>query len=633
MTVNDTQLDFLAALEAPAPVELEPLLSPSVPTMTDPLPTVTPEVERPPAPPAAPPAARPATAPVTTLQAVCDRLHELDRPPQDLKKRASALRVLGKVLDRPLADIPSAPRQLSALIDDASPMLAGVNPRRWSNIRSLVRTSLPLAGVAVMPGRHTKGRSLAWQALAARLPSRSLDHGLSRLINYFSALSLQPDDIDGTALERFKRDFLETSIGRGPIARFNVIARAWTEAMRLVEGWPQVTLATIADERRYAMRWQELPPAFAADVEAMLAQACDPDPFSGRHVKPLRPQTIKQRRALLQRLATALLETGFPAANLTSLSVLTDPEKAKDALRFLIARAGGQPTATHASMAYSLTLIAKRWVKAPPEQIEELRSMTASLRNPQRGMTEKNRTRVRQVDIKANVTALLTLPKRVMQEVERHDDGDRKMAVRVMRALAIELLIVAPMRIRNLVELDIDRHIVRTRRGRDEQWRIVIAGEEVKNGVPIEAPLPPDTVVLLKTYLERYRGRIAEPVGRYLFPGREGACRDPSSVGEHLKQFVRRETGLVINVHLYRHIAGRLYLKANPSGIEVIRRMLGHTSSKITLRAYAELEANLAFADWGRTLGALREGRDPRTSRADRLMLSPAAAGREKGIF
>jgi integrase len=623
MSINVTQLNFLAALDGAVPVELEPVLQRKPRPPVDPAPTAPLSARTPVALTQAPSGA--------TLQAVYDRLHDIEPEPRDLNERASALRTLGKVLDRPLPDIPSSPRQLSVLLDGANPMLAGVNPRRWSNIRSLARTSLAMAGVAVMPGRHTEGRSPVWQALAARLPNRRLEHGLSRAINYLSGRGVDPDDVDPAVLEGFQADFLETSIGCGPTARFNVIARAWNEAVEQVEGWPRAMMAPIIDARRYALRWEDLPRPYVADVEALLEQACDPDPFSGRHAKPLRPQTIKQRRALLQRLATALLATGFPPNDLTGLNVLTDPDNAKTALRFLMARTGGQPTSTHASMAYLLTLVAKRWVKAPPAQVDELRSMTAALRTPQRGMTEKNRTRVRQVDIAANVTALLTLPRRVLQEVERHDDGDRKMAVRVMRALAIEVLIVAPMRIRNLVELDIDKHIVRTRRGREEQWRIVIPGDEVKNGMPIEAPLPRETVVLLKTYLERYRSRISDPVGRYLFPGQGGRCRDPSSVGEQLKVFVRRETGLIINVHLYRHIAGRLYLKGNPSGIEVVRRMLGHTSSKITLRAYAELQADMAFADWGRTLGALREGRDPRTSRSDRLMLPPAAAGRDKG--
>ena len=63
-------------------------------------------------------------------------------------------------------------------------------------------------------------------------------------------------------------------------------------------------------------------------------------------------------------------------------------------------------------------------------------------------------------------------------------------------ALAIEILLVAPMRLRNLSRLELGRHLQQAGRGRNSHWAIVIPGEEVKNGQPIELPLPERSVQL-----------------------------------------------------------------------------------------------------------------------------------------
>ncbi len=630
MTIHVTQLDFLAALEAPMEQSSDFPLPEAEPSPNSSFAALDREAAA--APLAVEPEASAASAPAN-LQEVIDRLLAVEPAPPALAERVSALRMLGKILEKSLVAIPAAPRPLGALIDAASPMLAGVLPQRWRNIRSLVRTSLRMAGVEVMAGRHDQHLSPKWHELAEHLPTRRMRIGLSRLISYLSAHAIEPGDVDATVLGEFQVAFLDTSIGRGPTARFNTLVRIWNEAVQADIGWPTEPMTLIADERRYALAWGDLPASFAADTAAYLDRSCDPDPFATHSLKPLRPETVKQRRALLQRLASALLETGFKAENLTGLAVLAEPENAKTALRHLMIRSGGKPLPTHAAMAYTLLLIAKQWVKAPPAQVDELRRMTATLRTPQRGITAKNRGRLRQLDVAGNVHALLNMPRRVATSARSHDDGERQTAVRLMRALAIEILLVAPMRIRNLVELEVDRHLVRIRRGKEVQWRIVIPPEEVKNGVPIEAPLPPETVALLTVYMDRYRARVCDAAGLYLFPGDAGGSRNPSSFGESLKKFVRRETGLLINVHLFRHVAGKLYLASNPSGIEVVRRMLGHTNSSTTLKAYAELQADAAFADYDRTLGALRDGRDTRLRRVDRLQLSPAASGKRGGRY
>jgi hypothetical protein len=58
---------------------------------------------------------------------------------------------------------------------------------------------------------------------------------------------------------------------------------------------------------------------------------------------------------------------------------------------------------------------------------------------------------------------------------------------------------------------------------------------------------------------------------------------------------VRKRLDLDVNVHLFRHIGAMLYLDKHLGGLEVVRVMLGHGSTKTTERFYARLKATKAI--------------------------------------
>jgi hypothetical protein len=53
-------------------------------------------------------------------------------------------------------------------------------------------------------------------------------------------------------------------------------------------------------------------------------------------------------------------------------------------------------------------------------------------------------------------------------------------------------------------------------------------------------------------------------------------------------------SGIKMHVHLFRHVGALLYLKRNPGGYEVLRRVFGHRSLATTVSAYCGLEALFA---------------------------------------
>ena len=159
-------------------------------------------------------------------------------------------------------------------------------------------------------------------------------------------------------------------------------------------------------------------------------------------------------------------------------------------------------------LAKALVLIAKDWVGFDQAQLDQLKGLHRRLGPERSGLTEKNRAALRQLDDDRNKALLIRLPQRLFDEACRKDRGDIRTAVTVQIALAIELLLMAPMRMGNLINLRLDRHVVRPG-GKHGPLHLVVPGTETKNGEEIEYPLPSESRELLEEYLKRFRPRLA----------------------------------------------------------------------------------------------------------------------------
>ncbi|MDA8250224.1 MAG: site-specific integrase [Rhodospirillales bacterium] len=564
----------------------------------------------PPAPAPAPrPGVPPAITPVATLADVIAHLQADPALPVGRRRELiSALRTTARLFGLDPAAVPAEPRALRQRFRDLSSAAAGVSQGRWNNLRSLVLAALKQAGVRVLPGRAPDPLSPAWQALRDRLPDRTLRYGLSRFLSFCSTRDIGPAAVGAATFAAFAAALERDSLTTAPDTAYRRTCTLWNNAVRTVPGWPDVRVALPGDSRRYALDWAAFPESFRADAHVFLYRMGNQDPFADDYAVSVRPSTVQLRRKQILEIATALVRSGVPASTVTGLATLAALPHAKLALRFFLDRAGGTPTKYLHQHALLLKTIARHWVKADRDHVEALGELCRRLAVKHTGLVEKNRIRLRQFDNPANVVALVTLPRQVMDDVARHDDGDRRVALRAMLAVAVELLIAAPMRADNLAGLHLDRHLVRTRAGAAKTLHLVIPAEETKNGAPYEMQLPVETERLLATYLARYRSRVSpEAASPWLFPNAAGERRSTIAFTQSICAFVRRETGLRMNVHLFRHTAVKLHLEAHPEDIETARRLLGHKSVTTTLRSYAETRTAAAFRRYDEVLRRLRE--------------------------
>lgn len=131
-------------------------------------------------------------------------------------------------------------------------------------------------------------------------------------------------------------------------------------------------------------------------------------------------------------------------------------------------------------------------------------------------------------------------------------------------------------------------------RARDGVVHLVIPGSEVKNGEPLEFELQRQTIELFDLKLSAYHPRLTDTARSWLFPGAGDGPKERELLGDQITSHVFKATGLHVNLHLFRHIAAKVYLDRNPGGYEVVRRHLGHRSMDTTTRFYAGMETAAA---------------------------------------
>lgn len=571
---------------------------------------------------AAPPPARTSTAPSlprprqnppANLAEVFSRIEAWsDLPPLRQRDMHSALRRVTVLARRSLADIPASPKALRDLLAEVSPATARLSPTTRANLRSLVLAALNEAGVATHAGRSRSTLSPSWQELDARLPTERLRLGLSRLLHFLSEREIEPADVSAETFERFRRVLEEDSLLAGHAALYRATTRFWNQARVAIDEWPRVKAVTPSARRTYALGWGSFPVSFQADANGFLDASENKDVFSDSYAPSIRPGTVAIRRKQIPQLASALVLAGVPTEEVVSLATLVRPDHAKRALRYLLDRRGGGLGAYLGQQAQLLLTIARHWVKAPREDVETIDALRRKLSPRKQGLTARNRDRLRQFDDPDLVRRLLDLGDGTFRKLARKPVVDRDDAMAAMYAVAVEILLVAPIRVDNLCGLDLHQHLLRppTRR-RPKPTHLVLTPAETKTGVPFEVTLPARTTALLDCYRERFHRLVAPAGSSFLFPNKAGDRRNVTVFAKALSDFIRRETGLVMHIHLFRHLACKLHTQVHPDDVETPRRLLGHKTAATTLRNYAEIRNAAAFKRYDEVLQTLRTQPNP----------------------
>jgi integrase len=534
---------------------------------------------------------------------------DLDLASKRKRDVASALRSVCRHAGLDPALTPASHAYFRKLFTNAHHAPWGVSAKTVQNLQTQVDFALRRY---IVPDRRSgrKGLSPAWQALWDKLTDPEMKFGMSRLLRYCSDEGIRPEDVSVVHAEAF-HDYLRTqTLVEQPEALHRRSLVQWNKAAGSIEGWPGRRLSVPSNRDTYAMQWDELPAGLRLDAEKWLKNRADPDPFDPlAPPNPARPDTIKALAFSIRQLVSGLKERGYDISRLQSLADLVAPNTAREALRFFFERAGGKSSSQVSRLASVLLGIARHWCRSNEADVRELKSVAGRLAYRQNGLTPKNRERLRQFTDSRNIESLLMLPQRIYDNVRRKNEISIGAALDMQVAVALELLLMMPIRRKNLVTLMFGPggHL-HLRRDRKDATHVVIRDVEVKNSIALEYPIPQESADLLEIYLNRFRPTVVRSASYYVFPGDNPGCH--KALDQFSRQFSKtiwRMTGLRVNVHLLRHVGAKVYLDRNPGAYEVVRRVLAHKSLSTTVNNYVGLEVDGAVRHFNAVILGIRD--------------------------
>jgi integrase len=515
----------------------------------------------------------------------------------------SAVRRMAELVGKPLDALAADLNALRPRINAVRPALHQISPKTWTNLKTNFRAAVLSAGGHQ---RSQAPRSPDWQVLHERLPDKRMANGLSRFITWCSGQGIAAEQVDDAAMTRFRAALGTDTLVPDPNDCHRRSARLWNEAVARVPGWPACPVV-VPDyhQPRTTLHEQDLPASFGADLRRHLEWAAGTDPLAEpAPPKALAPRTLRLRRTQLLLAASRLVASGREPSSITSLSVLVEPEAVKTILRSYL-NGAGKPTEFTRGLAITLVSVATHWVRVDEAQLTALQAIKRRLGSTKVALTEKNRATLRQLDDPAVLGRLLELPERLAGEARRMESRPRA-AVAMQLAVAITLLLHAPLRMANLHALRLDRHLSQPG-GSKRPWLISIPVAESKNGERIDYELAGGAAVLLDRYLARFRPALVKGDCPFLFPGEDGVGgKDQGTLSQQLVEIIETRVGIRLTPHQFRHLAARLLLRAAPGAFGAAQQLLGHKHLKTTTAFYAGIDTLTAGRQYDRILESTR---------------------------
>lgn len=525
-------------------------------------------------------------------------------PPRIKADYRSAVNTVSRILGSTPGQIPADPGALRRRLERVAPASHGLSPGRWANVRSLLGRALELMR-PVMPSRTLGPLLPAWDQLLKGLTRNRRDRLLA-LARHLSGRGIAPGEVNLTHLEAYRQAIVDDRLRAGAEKTWDSIVWTWNACRREVDGWPSIEIPRASRRVTYVPPWSAFPASLQEEVQRFLDRQSGKDLSEDGPPRPLRERSLATREYQLRVAASALLVAGVPVSSLGSLADVLSLENYKRVLRVLLDRRGGKPSPQIGQIAGFLTSVARHWLKAEEQLLAQMRKLASRVSVNQKGMTAKNRERLRPFNDDETVARLQGLPEGLRRLVDRSKLPAARKAIEAQKAAAVAILLVVPLRLRNLVNLDIEEHLIE----RDGRLYLVVPEQEVKNGQLIDFELPADTADLVAWYVREHRPHLLRAPSTALFPGKSDKPKSSKTLAIQITRTVFRYTGLDVNPHLFRHVAAKVYLDRHPGDYVTVQRVLGHRSLNTTTTIYTGMETRAAgrhFADVVR--GRLTAGR------------------------
>jgi integrase len=483
------------------------------------------------------------------------------------------------------------------------PAAHGITSKTFSNIRSAFVAAMDWAGVSAPLARGMAGKDRVWSLLAAGIShDKQMSTGLAALMNWCAANGVAPAEVDDALVQRFAV-WLETrTLHARPRHIAWSIPPIWNKARKTVPGWPATELKRITFRSPSEnLRWEDLPAGLRADAESYLRMRAEPDIFDESPNAPKRAvaaSTLHQQREHIRLSASVLLRYNWTPDSLATLADLVAPAALKAVLRHYHKKAEQKPNAFAVAIAKTLLAIARYHLRLPEAELRELKTIAGKLPGVPLELTEKNKDLLRVLEGDRMKAQLLYLPETLMKKAHAELADGRLPLVLAQMAVAVDILLFAPLRPQNLAALNWQRHF-RESNGSKGGLQLYVPKAETKSRKrDLTFDLPAEVAANIRWYRKEILSRPgADPQGD-LFVNRHGSRKSQETLSQQLTETIAKHVGVPMTPHQFRHFAAALYLDQHPESFQNVSDLLGHAWAKTTL-VYAGSSSRRASRAYG----------------------------------
>ena len=502
----------------------------------------------------------------------------------------SALKRLSSMMGQSPQSISLDVPRLRANLTAIRPAAHGITLKTLSNLRWHFGSALEQAGIIDRLPRGVGQHHSAWSSLVDTIAdNKRRSHGLATFINWCALNGVLPDQVSDQAVSRFADWILNRTLYANPKDVIRRVPKIWNEVQRDHPEWPAVSLTEISFRApsKY-IRWESLDEAFRLDVESYLSMRKKPDIFDEHPDAPRRPlakRTLEMQHEHLRLSASILTQDHGYADAVTSLDQLVEPEAFKVVLRFYYDRAGGKPSSNAITIAKTLLQVARYHVRVSPDQLARLKALASKLPQIPFDLTDKNKALLRQFESDQLRAGLIWLPEKLMASAKAGigSKSSKLTVVDAQVALAVALLLVAPLRPRNLSMLNWQKHFGAPNGRRGKLLLRVPASETKSRRREMTFELPADVIRVINWYRETILPLVGADQSGDLFVTFEGAKKSQATISLQICERIEKHLGVRVTPHQFRHLAAKFYLDEHPEDFETVRALLGHAFSKTTL--------------------------------------------------
>jgi integrase len=381
------------------------------------------------------------------------------------------------------------------------------------------------------------------------------------------------------------------------------VARSWNACVGNIDGWPSQRLIEPPVKVKSGPAWDDFPDELRRDVDDYLKGLTKiRRGVNGKRIRPCRPATIRTRRAELMAVARMAVQLGVPIESLMSLAALLHPDVVEPVITAYWEKNGEEPKVFTIDLGWKLLSIAREVGGLNEMELGRLDEIRASLEHHRRfGLTEKNLKIVRLVLTEGIWSEVTSLPSVLMQQARlAKDHAPVKAALTAQIAVATAILSFAPVRLANLVGIQLGENLIKPGGPNSSYW-LVFPHYDVKNRVDLNFQFDEELTKLIDEYVHEFRPvLLRRSNASWLFPGEAGNPKTANMFSAQITERIEKTVGLRITVHQFRHAAAAFYLKHHPGDYETVRRFLGHRNIQTTINFYCGLQTMQATEEFGK---------------------------------